>query len=146
MQRRMMLFIAVLLPLFFLAVPVQAETLSAPDMGMEPIEIGRHRTVLPNGVTYDYDVSFPAQVRVLRADGTVQAEEVTCYFKSKTPPADKPPMKGSKPPTKGDVGAGVPPDNAAVTNGVSGLGGGVDPTTDPNDDPGEPAPDVGGGD
>jgi hypothetical protein len=46
-----------------------------------------------------------------------------------------------------DVGAGVPPDNAAVTNGVSGLlGGGVDPTPDPNDDPGESAPDVGGGD
>ena len=288
---------AVLLPLFLFAVPVHAETLTAPDRATEPIEIGRHRTVLPNGASYDYDVSFPAQLRTLRSDGTVQTEEVTCYFKTTSPPAtegNKPAPKGDPfkqpgkkpPPTKeewatgvcaggllitagiacidvkaicaaggalvipvfcgsvglgcivaegvvatlvtagtctqpkappqpaqeppanpesklfwdippgsdrapqftpnlpaGDgadvfpegesvwdflqrelawgfyqasldppslgndsVGAGVPPDNAAVTNGASGmLGGGVDPTPDPNDDPGDPTPDVGGG-
>jgi hypothetical protein len=46
------------------------------------------------------------------------------------------------------AGVGVPPDNGAITNGVSGLPPGDPevPTPDPNDDPGESAPSVGGGD
>jgi hypothetical protein len=53
------------------------------------------------------------------------------------------------------VGDGVPPDSGAITNGVGGVslggdisvgpGGYIIGTPDPNDDQGEPVPDVGGG-